>query len=110
MTCRLCDSFFLHFIQNSVCFLFNLCDSPVDHLWIFRIENIQFLKHSCCVKFQIIVHGRINQDHSVLFFLHQLAVYRKIHQMFFHIGRIHPQKFRSPLEQFFLWKIYMSVS
>ena len=110
MTCRLCDSFFLHFIQNSVCFLFNLCDSPVDHLWIFRIENIQFLKHSCCVKFQIIVHGRINQDHSVLFFLHQLAVYRKIHQMFFHIGRIHPQKFRSPLEQFFPWKIYMSVS
>ena len=110
MTGSFCDSFFLHFIQKCLCFLFDLCNSFIYLLRVFRIEDIQFFEHSCRIQFQVIVHGRIDQNYSVFFFLDQLTVYSKIHEMLLHIGGIHSQKLRRSLKEFFLRKINMSVT
>ena len=92
MTGCLYDSFFLHFVQNSLCFFLNLQNLLIHHFRFFRIQDIQFFEHSCRIQLQIIIQRRINKDLSVLFLLDQLTVHRKIHEVLFHVGGIHTQK------------------
>ena len=48
-------SFFLHFIKDCTCLLFNLRNSFFCAFFIFRTGNIQLTQHSCRIQLQIIM-------------------------------------------------------
>ena len=87
-----CHCFFLHFVQNRTCFLLNPGQPTIYKLLVFRAEDIQFLKHSGCIQFQVIILGRIYQNLFFFLFLDDLSIHGKIHKVLLHIGRVYSQK------------------
>ena len=92
MTGSLSHCFLLHFIQNRSCFFLNHGNSALDKLFILGAQNIQFIKHTGSIQFQIIILCRINNGLAILLLQNQLPVNDHIHKVLLHIGFIHPQK------------------
>ena len=60
--------FFLHFIQDSTCFLLYLGQSALYQFFILRTFNIQFIQHSGCIQLNLIIFAGINQSSLFCFF------------------------------------------